>query len=78
VSYMSKISISSSLSSNFNSSSLDFSIETGELVAVVGHVGSGKSSLISSLLGEMEKKKGYIGLKVSSIKSSQSLHLHPL
>ena len=36
-----------------------------ELVAVVGHVGCGKSSLMSALLGEMEKEKGYVGLKVA-------------
>uniref|UniRef100_A0AAR2L5V0 ABC-type glutathione-S-conjugate transporter n=1 Tax=Pygocentrus nattereri TaxID=42514 RepID=A0AAR2L5V0_PYGNA len=32
----------------------------GSLVAVVGHVGSGKSSLLSAMLGEMEKKSGNI------------------
>uniref|UniRef100_A0A3B4B9M5 ATP-binding cassette, sub-family C (CFTR/MRP), member 2 n=1 Tax=Periophthalmus magnuspinnatus TaxID=409849 RepID=A0A3B4B9M5_9GOBI len=41
---------------------LDVSIEinSGKLVAVVGAVGSGKSSLISALLGEMHKKTGLI------------------
>jgi len=38
-------------------------------VAVVGHVGSGKSSLISALLGEMEKKKGYVGVKVARLQN---------
>uniref|UniRef100_A0AAF5PXL7 ABC transporter n=2 Tax=Wuchereria bancrofti TaxID=6293 RepID=A0AAF5PXL7_WUCBA len=32
------------------------------LIAVVGRVGSGKSSLLSAILGEMEKLKGYIGV----------------
>ncbi|KAK9685100.1 hypothetical protein K7432_015628 [Basidiobolus ranarum] len=36
-------------------SDIDLSCKKGELLTVVGRVGSGKSSLISSLLGEMEK-----------------------
>ena len=44
--------------------SIKISIKPGELVAIVGHVGCGKSSLISAMLGEMEKQKGYVGLRV--------------
>lgn len=44
--------------------SINFSVKAGELVAVVGPVGSGKSSLISSLLGEMNKVKGVVTVKV--------------
>nr|CAB3219630.1 multidrug resistance-associated protein 1-like [Phallusia mammillata] len=44
---------------------VNFKVSPGELVAVVGHVGSGKSSLISALLGEMEKKHGHVGVKGS-------------
>uniref|UniRef100_A0A673B896 ATP-binding cassette, sub-family C (CFTR/MRP), member 2 n=1 Tax=Sphaeramia orbicularis TaxID=375764 RepID=A0A673B896_9TELE len=40
-------------------------IKPGRLVAVVGAVGSGKSSLISALLGEMHRKKGFINIKGS-------------
>ncbi|KAI7805399.1 canalicular multispecific organic anion transporter 1 isoform X1 [Triplophysa rosa] len=40
-------------------------INEGHLVAVVGAVGSGKTSLISALLGEMNKVKGHINLKGS-------------
>ncbi|XP_038678143.1 canalicular multispecific organic anion transporter 1 [Scyliorhinus canicula] len=40
-------------------------IKQGSLVAVVGSVGSGKSSLISALLGEMENVKGFINIKGS-------------
>ncbi|KAK7930845.1 hypothetical protein WMY93_007240 [Mugilogobius chulae] len=40
-------------------------INPGKLVAIVGAVGSGKSSLISALLGEMHKKKGLINIKGS-------------
>lgn len=34
-------------------------------MAVVGHVGSGKSSLLSALLGEMEKLEGTVAIKVA-------------
>lgn len=40
-------------------------VNAGKLVAVVGAVGSGKSSLVSALLGEMYKKKGFINIKGS-------------
>ncbi|XP_029559132.1 canalicular multispecific organic anion transporter 2 isoform X1 [Salmo trutta] len=35
------------------------------LLAVVGHVGCGKSSLVSALLGEMEKLEGHISIRGS-------------
>lgn len=37
---------------------INMTVKKGNLTAVVGSVGSGKTSLISSLLGEMEKVKG--------------------
>uniref|UniRef100_A0A3P9K0Y3 ATP-binding cassette, sub-family C (CFTR/MRP), member 2 n=1 Tax=Oryzias latipes TaxID=8090 RepID=A0A3P9K0Y3_ORYLA len=40
-------------------------IEPGRLVAVVGAVGSGKSSLMSALLGEMHCTEGFINIKGS-------------
>ncbi|KAM6997810.1 ATP-binding cassette sub-family C member 2 isoform 2-T2 [Tautogolabrus adspersus] len=40
-------------------------IKPGRLVAVVGAVGSGKSSLISALLGEMHSTKGFINIQGS-------------
>ncbi|KAL4641040.1 canalicular multispecific organic anion transporter 1 [Arapaima gigas] len=40
-------------------------IRPGQLVAVVGAVGSGKSSLISGLLGEMHSLKGYVNIQGS-------------
>ncbi|KAG2462234.1 AB1C protein, partial [Polypterus senegalus] len=40
-------------------------IKPGKLVAVVGAVGSGKSSLVSAMLGEMELVKGYVNTKGS-------------
>lgn len=42
------------------------SIPEGSLVAVVGHVGSGKSSLLSALLGEMDKLEGTVAVKVAA------------
>uniref|UniRef100_A0A8C1VAB1 Canalicular multispecific organic anion transporter 1 n=1 Tax=Cyprinus carpio TaxID=7962 RepID=A0A8C1VAB1_CYPCA len=40
-------------------------IKPGRLVAVVGAVGSGKTSLISALLGELHSLKGHINIKGS-------------
>ncbi|EMP36462.1 Canalicular multispecific organic anion transporter 1 [Chelonia mydas] len=40
-------------------------IKPGCLVAVVGAVGSGKSSLVSAVLGEMENLKGHINIQGS-------------
>uniref|UniRef100_A0A8C8E472 ABC-type glutathione-S-conjugate transporter n=1 Tax=Oryzias sinensis TaxID=183150 RepID=A0A8C8E472_9TELE len=40
-------------------------VPRGSLVAVVGHVGSGKSSLLSAMLGETEKRSGQVTIKGS-------------
>uniref|UniRef100_A0A6Q2Z142 ABC-type glutathione-S-conjugate transporter n=1 Tax=Esox lucius TaxID=8010 RepID=A0A6Q2Z142_ESOLU len=40
-------------------------VPKGSLVAVVGHVGSGKSSLLSAMLGETEKRSGNVSVKGS-------------
>lgn len=39
-------------------------VPQGSLLAVVGHVGCGKSSLISALLGEMERLEGDVSVRV--------------
>ncbi|XP_071043193.1 multidrug resistance-associated protein 1 isoform X2 [Parasteatoda tepidariorum] len=44
---------------------LNFSVKEGSLVAVVGQVGAGKSSLLSALLGDMVKWCGRINVKGS-------------
>lgn len=44
--------------------SINMKVKTGSLVAVVGPVGSGKSSLLSAMLGEMERRRGFISIKV--------------
>ncbi|XP_033988993.1 canalicular multispecific organic anion transporter 2 isoform X3 [Trematomus bernacchii] len=40
-------------------------VPQGSLLAVVGHVGCGKSSLLSSLLGEVEKLEGEVSIRGS-------------
>ena len=42
-------------------------IHAGKLVAIVGPVGSGKSSLCNAILGEMVKFNGVTKVKVSKI-----------
>ncbi|GBC03741.1 hypothetical protein RclHR1_00530016 [Rhizophagus clarus] len=42
---------------------INLSVKKGELVAIVGKVGAGKSSLLSALLGEMEKVRGEVIVK---------------
>ncbi|XP_044275915.1 ATP-binding cassette sub-family C member 3 isoform X2 [Varanus komodoensis] len=44
---------------------INWLVPSGSLVAVVGHVGCGKSSLVSALLGEMEKLHGEVAVKGS-------------
>ena len=51
-------------------------MKPGELVAVVGHVGVGKSSLISALLGEMEKMNGNVALRVSTLSTPVKTLFH--
>uniref|UniRef100_A0AC11APY1 Uncharacterized protein n=1 Tax=Ovis aries TaxID=9940 RepID=A0AC11APY1_SHEEP len=50
---------------------LNIRIPEGALVAVVGQVGSGKSSVLSAILGEMEKLKGVVQRKGSVAYVSQ-------
>ncbi|KAF4797403.1 Canalicular multispecific organic anion transporter 2 [Turdus rufiventris] len=45
--------------------SINVLVPSGSLVAIVGHVGCGKSSLVSALLGEMEKLEGEVAVKGS-------------
>ena len=41
-------------------------VPRGKLVAIVGAVGAGKSSLVSAMLGEMDKLEGEVSLNVST------------
>lgn len=44
--------------------SINIKISKEELVAIVGAVGSGKSSIISTLIGEIEKIEGRVNVSV--------------
>jgi ABC-type Mn2+/Zn2+ transport system ATPase subunit len=46
---------------------VNITVPGGSLVAVVGQVGQGKSSLLSAMLGEMIKVKGKVNVKVKVI-----------
>ncbi|KAJ3266799.1 Canalicular multispecific organic anion transporter 2 [Chytriomyces hyalinus] len=50
---------------------LDFAVPKGALAAVIGRVGTGKSSLISTLLGEMHKVSGSVRVSGSIAYVSQ-------
>uniref|UniRef100_A0A8C9ZXN7 ATP-binding cassette, sub-family C (CFTR/MRP), member 3 n=1 Tax=Sander lucioperca TaxID=283035 RepID=A0A8C9ZXN7_SANLU len=45
--------------------SINMMVPNGSLLAVVGHVGCGKSSLLSALLGEVEKLEGEVSIRGS-------------
>lgn len=49
---------------------IDLTIPAGQLIAVVGQVGTGKSSLCAAIIGLMEKVSGNIACKVG--------YCHPL
>lgn len=49
---------------------INVKLEKGSLVAVVGPVGSGKSSLLSAILGEMYKLEGRVNTTVRCISST--------
>lgn len=53
--------------------SINLTIEKGKLVAIVGQVGCGKSSLISALLGDMNKISGLVNVKVTCVFSQWPL-----
>ncbi|CAN8033111.1 unnamed protein product, partial [Ixodes persulcatus] len=42
---------------------VNLNVKTGSLVAVVGSVGSGKSSLLSAVLGALEKMSGSVDVQ---------------
>uniref|UniRef100_P33527-6 Isoform 6 of Multidrug resistance-associated protein 1 n=1 Tax=Homo sapiens TaxID=9606 RepID=P33527-6 len=50
---------------------ITFSIPEGALVAVVGQVGCGKSSLLSALLAEMDKVEGHVAIKGVNLSGGQ-------
>ena len=44
--------------------SINVKVKEGALIAIVGTVGCGKSSLLSAMLGEMERIRGKVEIKV--------------
>jgi len=46
---------------------INLTVEKGSLVAVVGSVGCGKSSLLSAILGEINSTSGSVNTKVKTI-----------
>ena len=44
--------------------SINLKVKPGQLVAIVGQVGAGKSSLLSAMLGEMERVQGNVSVRV--------------
>lgn len=53
--------------------SINLQIAPGQLVAVVGQVGAGKSSLVQAMLGEIKKHEGNVTLKVNNIMQSVAI-----
>ena len=51
--------------------SINLDVPRGQLIAVVGHVGSGKSSLLSAILGEMCKCSGSASVNVSMFTTTE-------
>ncbi|TIC23626.1 hypothetical protein E3Q12_01940 [Wallemia mellicola] len=51
---------------------INLSVKMGELIALVGRVGDGKSSLVQAILGEMHKFEGSVNIKGTIAYYSQS------
>ena len=53
--------------------SVKLDVKPGQLVMIVGEVGSGKSSLLASILGEMHQHGGHIHVRGSVAYTAQVL-----
>jgi ABC-type multidrug transport system fused ATPase/permease subunit len=51
---------------------IDFELHHGRLCCIIGKVGSGKTSLMHALLGELDKTKGSVAVKGSVAYAAQS------
>ena len=60
--YFLALSLSKSLCNSIN-----LQVPRSSLLAVVGQVGVGKSSIVSAILGEMEKLYGHVTVRVSPV-----------
>ena len=54
--------------------SINLLVKPGQLVAIVGQVGAGKSSLLSAMLGEMERVEGKVSVRVREGKGEEEGH----
>lgn len=55
---------------------INFEVQRGKLIAIVGTVGSGKSSLLSALLGFMEKVEGEVELNGKALRRNFTHKCH--
>ena len=60
-------------SCNFRLKGINLTVKQGALVAIVGKVGSGKSSLLSAILGDMEVDGGQVCTNVTTIQYCKTL-----
>ena len=56
--------------------SINLSVDGGELIAIVGEVGSGKSSLLAAVMGEMIKIEGDVNVSVCSGACVHGAHIN--
>ena len=52
---------------------INLKVTKGSLVAIVGTVGAGKSSLLSAILGELEQKAGKVRVRGSIAYTAQQV-----
>jgi ABC-type transport system involved in cytochrome bd biosynthesis fused ATPase/permease subunit len=57
---------------------INLRIQKGSLVAVVGAVGTAKSSLLSAMLGEMDKLSGRVNTQVVDLNIHFYFHLRKI
>ena len=48
--------------SEFYLDRIDFMVKRGQIIGIIGKVGSGKSSLLASILGELNKVSGHTAM----------------
>ncbi|XP_060775099.1 multidrug resistance-associated protein 4 isoform X2 [Neoarius graeffei] len=56
---------------------ISFSVKMGQLLTIIGPVGSGKSSLLSAILGELPQDKGVVKVKGNLAYASQQPWVYP-
>ena len=53
---------------------INLTVAKGSLVAIVGTVGAGKSSLLAAILGELEQKSGHVRIRGSVAYTAQQVN----